>query len=108
LACTPPDPPERPEVIAVVDDPDDPPGSLLVRLMYGAGTGSYQGEARMTYDARRKAYVYRMPPVTARAVGREARGIMLEVAADDPSIGENVTPPTAGFISIISYCLNPS
>jgi hypothetical protein len=113
LGCTPPDPPERPEVTAVVEDSDTPLRTLVVELSWTATTegASYEGEARMGYDSRQKAFVYRLPSVTRQAVGERPRTISLTVhvrngwdAADWPT---RETIGTA-YIGIAGYCLNPT
>lgn len=104
LDCRPPNPPERPEVIVKVDDLDDPVETLEVRLQYSSGTGSYQGDVRMRFDATRQAFVYRLPPVTRAAVGNDARNIM--IAVDLPSPSPAPPPPPTHWIQFKGYCLD--
>jgi hypothetical protein len=100
LDCKPPNPPERPEVIVEVVDPDDPVDALEVWLQYSSGH-AYQGDVRMRFDARRKAFVYTLPPVTRAAVGNEARNIMIGVQV--PS--SNLPPPFTHWIPFKGYCM---
>lgn len=93
-------------MIADVYDPDDPTTSLTVSLYYSA-SDRFQGDVRMVYDSSRRAFVYRLPPVTADAVGQSARGgaIGLHVQARDWDIHTPNRPPVYAVILFDSYCL---
>jgi hypothetical protein len=104
--CTPPAPaPERPEVIADVALGGYRPAELIVTLEYNGDPvgGRYRGTARMQYDAARKVFTYRLPPVSRDTLPPHARSIGLNVRIDPAADGP---PPHAGYVLVLGECVN--
>jgi hypothetical protein len=96
---------QRPFVVAVVTDPDNRPAELRVELQYAFGAGGdgdgYDGGGRMTYDAGRKAFTYRLPAFEYRHAKGEAGHVNVSVQAQDPSGGPDPRPRST-YVSVNS------